>query len=412
MKTSRQITYNTIGTTVTLAFQWLIMMLIPKVTDFSDAGIFAIALSICSIFNIVATFFINQYQIADQYQKYSENDYFLCRVFTIVLSFAFCAVTIVVLGYSVKQGLAILAYMLYRNFLHFAYLHTATLQIEERLDFAGKCMILEGVVSFVSFMAAYILTKDLVIATFVMAILGGGAFLLSVDWGYRKTVGRGYPMKFKNWKVLRPMMALGAPLLISGIAPNIITALPKLTLQMFWGDEIVGIFSTLTAPTIVIPTLVAGVFAPFIVYFSNLAKSGDMTTIRRKYLKVVLLTLGFGAVSLVASLLLAEPVFKLLYGEYIVPYVWYFNILVIGITLYSVGMCGITTLITKDQGKEAAISTLIGLIAAFVIFLVTIPKYGFDAATFGLVGAYGIFGLVISLFVLFSPLKNMSGTDE
>ena len=71
---SNQILYNTIGSSVTLFFQWLIIMLIPRMTDFSDAGVFAVAISICSILNYVATLFMNQYQVSDQYEKFSEND--------------------------------------------------------------------------------------------------------------------------------------------------------------------------------------------------------------------------------------------------------------------------------------------------------------------------------------------------
>ena len=74
---SSQIAYNTIGNLVTLVFQWIIVMAIPKITDFSDAGVFAVALSITSLANIIATMNLAQYQVADQYEKFSENDYFV-----------------------------------------------------------------------------------------------------------------------------------------------------------------------------------------------------------------------------------------------------------------------------------------------------------------------------------------------
>lgn len=168
---SKHITYNTLGSLVSLFCQWLIMMLIPRMTDFSDAGIFAIALSICSILNIFATLSLNQYQIADQHVRFSENDYRTSRIITILFSFALCIPVALFMGYSTEQNLVIIAYMVYRNILHFAYLYTATLQIRDHLDYAGKCTALEGIVSLITFLVAFNYTSDLVVSVVLMAAI-------------------------------------------------------------------------------------------------------------------------------------------------------------------------------------------------------------------------------------------------
>lgn len=405
MRYSKHITYNTLGSLVSLFCQWLIMMLIPRMTDFSDAGIFAIALSICSILNIFATLSLNQYQIADQYVKFSENDYRTSRIITIVFSFALCIPVALFMGYSAEQNLVIVMYLIYRNILHFAYLYTATLQIRDHLDYAGKCTALEGIVSLITFLITFNYTSDLVISVALMAVIGGGFFLFTVITGYRRYVGETKSVNKSDPKVIKSMIWLGIPLLFSGVAPIIITALPKIMLQMYWGDALVGIFSTLSAPTIVVPTLIMGVFTPFIVYFSNVSRSGKMRALRKSYGKMVAAVLLFGALGLLISMLFGEYFFVLLYGDEIIPYVHYFNILIIGIILYSLGMCGITVMITKEQGRAAAILSIISLVVSVVLFAFTIPYSGMDGASYGLLLAYGMFGLLISLGVLLIPLK-------
>ena len=404
----KQITYNTAGSIVTLFCQWVILMIIPKITDFSEAGVFAVALSICSILNIVATFSLNQYQISDQYAKYAENDYRVTRLATISLSFFLCLFVVLFFNYTLEQNLVIITYMVYRNFLHYAYLYTATLQIRDRLDHVGKCMVAEGVISLVSFTAMYYATNDLVLSVAVMAVIGGGVFLITVARGYRKEVGRGYPWHDAGRSAVSSLVKIGTPLLLSVIAPIVITALPKLMLQMTDGDEITGIFSTLTAPTIVVPTIIISIFAPFIVYFSNLSREGNMSRLRTQYSKMAGLTLLFGAICYILSRFFAGAVFELMYGHEIAPYVDYFNIMVIGITFYSIGMWGITVLITKEQGRAAAIASAISLAIAFVIFLIAIPEHGISGATYGLMAAYGIFGVIVSLFVLLLPLTKVT----
>jgi len=406
MSTPKQITYNTAGTIVTLFCQWMILMIIPKITAFSDAGVFAVALSICSILNIVATFQLNQQQISDQYVRYTENDYRAVRSITITLSFVLCIFVVLFFNYTMEQNLVIIFYMVYRNLLHYAYLYTATLQIRGRLDHVGKCMMLEGAVSFISFTASYYFTNDLVSSTLIMAVLGGGIFLATVAHGYRKAVGRKYPRHRADRSATSSLIKLGIPLLLSIIAPTIITALPRIILQVTDGNEIVGIFGTLSTPTIVIPTLVLGIFTPFIVYFSNLCRRGDMMTLRRQYLKMAGLALILGVFGYILSHFAAEPLFEMIYGDDIVPYVWSFKVIVMGITFYSVGMWGITVLITKEQGRCAAIASAISLAIALAIFITIIPKYHFDGAVFALVVAYGIFGIIVSLFVLIVPLRG------
>ena len=408
----KQITYNTAGNIVSLFFQWMILMIVPRMTDFSEAGIFTVAISICSVLSIFATFSLNQYQISDQYRNYAENDYRATRLWTIALSFALCLAVVLLFDYTLKQNLVILLYLIYRNLLNYAYLHTATLQMRERLDYVGKCLMLEGGVSFVSFIIPYHLTGDLVLSVAIMAVLGGLTFLLTVAHGYRKTVGRRYPWHGSDRSATFSLIKVGVPLLLSVVAPIVITALPRIMLQATDGDAIVGVFGTLAAPTIVVPTLILGIFTPFIVYFSNVSRKGDISLLKKQYSKTIALTLLFGAVCFLLSRLIAGPVFEWFYGPDIAPYVRYFDILIVGIIFYSIGIWGITVLITKEQGMAAAAASLVALVISFVIFSILIPVYGISGATYGLMTSYGIFGLFVSLCVLFLPLDGTAGSRD
>lgn len=404
MNEKKHIYYNTAGNVVTLFFQWVILLIIPKITNFDDAGIFAVAVSICTVLNIVATLNLNQHQVSDGYDNYSESDYFSCRVVTIIFSFIVAISISTVLQYSIQQTAIILAYLAYRNFINYAYLHIASLQIYDHLDYAGKCMIVEGFVSFLSFTFVYLETNSLVLSTITMACLGGGLFLLLISAGYRHYFSENYSYYPFNNKAVKSLLLVGAPLFLSLVSPLIITAFPKIILQEYWPDNIVGVFSTLTAPTSVIPTVITAMFTPFIGHFSNLAKQRKMGAIRRDFLKIVLLIVIIGIAAYFVSLLSAEFFYRLLYGDEIVEYVPYFHILIIGIVAFSIGMCGLTVLLTKKQELFSAWLSLISLFASFIIFMLTIPTHGLDGATYGLLASYLIFALVVVGGVLLKPV--------
>ena len=202
---SKEITFNTIGNVVTLFFQWLIIMLIPKITDFAEAGVFSVAISVCTIMNHFATFSLREFQISDQNSRFRDDDYRVVRLVTIAISFIGIVPFSLIFGYGTEQTLIIFAYMLYRNLIHYAYVYSAPLQIAGHLDYVGKCMAVEGVFSFVSFMAVYIASEDLLLAVFLMAAIGGGYFLASQAAGYRRNVGGSARIKDIDWPKAREL---------------------------------------------------------------------------------------------------------------------------------------------------------------------------------------------------------------
>lgn len=399
---SKQISFNTIGTVVTLFCQWLIIMILPKIANFSEAGIFAVAISVCSVLNHVATFSLREYQVSDKNQKFTETDYKTVRLITISLSFVFVAPFVIFFDYGLEETMAILGYMVYRNLIHYAYLYSASLQIHNRLDIVGIHSAVEGVLSFVSFMGVYVLTNNLVLSIFVMAIVGGGSFLILQYCSYREL---GFKQPIYNSINTKRLFLIGIPLFFSILMPTFTTALPKLILQYECGDEIAGIFSTLSTPTIIVPTLAISVFAPFITYFTDIANSGDFSKFKRKFTKVVLLILCFGFSLVMLSLFLQNWIFGIIYGEEMAIYSKYFAYLLFGVTLYTVGTLGTTTLITKNQGWLAAPLSFISFIIGLISCLITIPNSGIEGATFSLILAYASFGVLIAGCVYFVPLK-------
>ena len=396
--------YNTAGIIVTNACQWLIIMVLPKISNYSEVGLFAAAMSICSMLNILATFSLTQYQISDQYRRFSENDYLVVRLVTISISFAFLIPTILVMGYSTEQILVVVLYLGYRNLIHIAYFYTATLQFVNRLDYVGLCTIVEGVVSFVLFITIYIFTGDIVLSTFAM-VFSSVLFLVLIMKGYRKYVGRTPIIPLKSDRI-RELMLIGIPLMFAALAPMIITALPKLILQYHWGDDILGIFSTLSSPTMVVPIMVTSAFVPFIVMFSDYVQAEDLASLRRQYIKLIAAILLLGIILLAISLIAAGTVFGLIYGDELSDHILNFHILLLSMTFFSIGACGNTVLITKNQGKLSAYATFVVLLVSIVIFFAIIPSQGILGASYSLLAATIIFAAISSFCVYAVPLTE------
>lgn len=406
MKKTKEITYNTIGDFASLFFQWLIILLIPKVHSFNDAGIFTIAISITSILYIISSMSMWNHQVSDHYQHFTPKDYAGLRIITTIFGYVLLIPISILFEYSLNQILAIIAYLSYRNVMNFANIYAASLQIESKLDYVGKCTFCEGVVSFSSFLLAYYITDNLVVSIAVMAIFGGGTYFYCLLYGFRKYVPgevRRKPLIKSHIKIL---MIIGCQVMFASLVPTIINALPKLFLQNMYGNTLTGIYGTISAPIIVIPTLITALFAPFVVYFSNLAKTGNFRKFQRSFTKCIGAVLLFGLLVYLVALLLQRPIFQIIYGHEIDEYIQYFALLIIAIVFYSIGTISSTALITKNQWNYSVIAGAISFIFSVIISYFLTVHSGFNGATYALVYSYLIYAICYTLAACLIPLTK------
>ena len=409
---SKQIILNTIGYSTTMFCQWLIILLVPKIGDFSDAGVFAIAISFGTLTNIIAPFSLYQYQVADQYQKYKENDYFYCRLYTTAFCMILGIIAIFAFNYSLVQALSVIFYMLYRMIIHYSSLYQASIQIKERLDYVGISLAVEGIVSLLSFLVSFMVWHNLPVSILFMSVLGGGVFFFMMKCGHYRIVGRDYQKKPFNHNKAMMLFVIGIPVMISNMVPIAITAAPKIILRMYETEEIVGIFGTLTAPTVIIPTVIGGVFSVFIIKFAHMYDNGDYRSIKYGYVKTTAIITLFGIASFIVSIFVEDFFFGLLYGDTIMPYTHYFKTLVAGMVLFSIGSCGNIILIIENRIMEAAVYSAVSLILSVVVMMVFIPSGSIDAAVYTLLLSYGLYALLISVCIFMKSKDSMKNDSQ
>jgi len=162
---------NSIGTVSVFFAQWVISVLIVRITGYADAGIFSLAMSISNIFLYIANYNIRNFQISDAKQEYTQNQYLLSRFLSVAISFVACFVYMAVVGgYTEIEKVAILMYLFYSNSTMISDVMMGTVQINGHIEKGGYSNILRGIVCLLTYLGVYILTKSLVSALLVMSI--------------------------------------------------------------------------------------------------------------------------------------------------------------------------------------------------------------------------------------------------
>ena len=110
----KSIIWNSAGSMVYLITQWLISVLVVRLSGVETAGILTLAMSVNNVFYSIAMQGIRNYQVSDMKEKYTSGIYVSSRLIICILSFLVCVGYALIAGYSYGSSLCIVAYCLFK----------------------------------------------------------------------------------------------------------------------------------------------------------------------------------------------------------------------------------------------------------------------------------------------------------
>ena len=111
--------WNSMGSMVYLISQWLISVLVVRVSGVEVAGNLTLAMSINNVFYSIAMQGIRNYQVSDTNEKYKAGTYVYSRIFSCIVTFLICVVYCNVIQYNAEQKECIIAYCLFKYRKHY-----------------------------------------------------------------------------------------------------------------------------------------------------------------------------------------------------------------------------------------------------------------------------------------------------
>ena len=109
----KNIVWNSIGTFVMFFCQWLMMVLVVRLSGYADSGILSLSISCGNVFLIIAAFGAKTYQVSDVAGKYQAGHYYAAKIFSIALTLIAAIVWALAAAYEPVEKAAILLYALY-----------------------------------------------------------------------------------------------------------------------------------------------------------------------------------------------------------------------------------------------------------------------------------------------------------
>lgn len=312
---------STVGITVQFLAQWLISVLLVRLDGYEVAGIFSLAMSISNVFAYFGNYGLRNYQITDIKKKFSDWQYLLARTELLITATVICLFYLLwAKGYSGQEKWAIILYLLYNIFNTLGDTLLGAVQVRNHLEVSGFSCAAKGTVCFVSFLAAFLVTHNIVLALAAMAA-GALGVVFFYDWPmYRRYVPLETPCTVADFQKSWRLWPACFTLMLSQVVPIITTAIPRRTIQSILGVEQLGVFSSVFTPTVIITTLAPAIITAFLPKASEHWEAGRTIQLRR----MVLWGIGLFAICLLLAnagvFLLGKPVMQVLFGHSILEY--------------------------------------------------------------------------------------------
>lgn len=397
MELKKNVFWNTFGTVVYLAAQWLTTILIVRITsNYEDAGLYSLAMSISNVFYMIAIYNVRNFQVSDINEEYKNEDYVFHRVAVMTIALIAC-ILFVVISYSDKYTMAVLIfYMVYRLGESYVDVLHGIDQRLDRLDIVGKSYLIRGILMLITFSVCEILTGNILITIIVMAIC---SFLAICIYDVRQTDKiASIPFKIEFGKI-KKLFIICFPLLVYGIALNMQASIPRIITEKLLGKELLGYYASVATPAVIVQSFASVIFAPFITTFTRYYQEKNLSAFKSLAIKMLGFCVGLGFIAYWGSVFLGDFVLdKILYaGKGIGPYCYLLNTTMICTALVAI-IWFIAILLTIDRANTLlSFSAIIGAIAEILLGYFLIEKYKLDGINWSLIVSYTIVIIIMGM---------------
>ncbi len=400
--TLANIFYNSFGTMFYYGCQWLTTLLVVRLSGYTDSGVYGLAMTFTAAFAILALFNTRQYQVSDVVGEYSDRTYVRSRLIAIVIACSICVAGLCVNHYTSYQWGVILLYMLYKCEEAWIDVYHGIDQKNGRMDYICYSYIARGVLMLASFCGVLYLTKNLVCAVGTMMIT---TFLVAVF--YDRRIAEGFiPKDSKADKAaVKKLMFAMLPLAIVAMTNNLSISFPKYFLQMYFGDEALGYYSSVATPSMIVQVGASTIFVPLITPLADRLQENDKRGFKQILKRVAVVFFLLSILAILVSAWLGEWFLVLAFKEEIRPYVYLFIPIIVSTLMISVNACLFPVCTVLREIKGQLFVGIGGAVSSFLASIVFVKKYSMDGVVIALLITLAV-QIIIEIYCVYHKMRK------
>ena len=388
--------WNSAGSITYLACQWLVTVLIVRLSDgYNAAGLLSLASSVTGTFGTFANYKMGVYQISDIKHENTTSEYLGFRLITLGGSFIACIIYSLITC-PLSSILTITLYFIFKAVgLVIDIMHGLD-QVNRRMDFIGKSFILQGVSTLAAFTVVFGLTQSLDLAIMAMTAAAFGVLFL-FDLPHSRTF-ESYGVHITAKKTFYLLKRSFSAVLASLACSAIYTA-PKQLLLVMVSDAALGIYSSAAAPALVVQMGATYLYAPLLDVFARHHYERNKQEMLRLLKRTALGVIAIGIVCYIGAGLLGEWALCLLFGESIRPYAYLLQpVVVTSVATAFLWLFG-DLLVALRSFRGYFLGNAIALASVVPLGVFCIQQWGMNGVSFAATAASFIGAATMALFL-------------
>lgn len=403
--------YYNIGNFIYLGAQWFISVVLVRVGGFEIAGYFSLAMTVAGMFGMIAHYGMRSFQVSDIRNKFSNSSYLVLRIITSFAAFILCVLYCFLKQYDTISVISIVFYMLYKCVEAYSDGLSSIWQKNNNMLDVGLSLGIRGIANTVFFFFAYSFSKSITVSLFAMALASFATLILFDFPKSKKYINQAKELKNANRKQVALLLKFGFLTMVFVLLTSVLNGIPKLIIEAKLSTSLLGVFSSLSAPTIVISTFAIGILLPTApkiadYYYTNQKKA----LLKLLFLcNTVIVAIGFVAEML--SLFIGKQAFAFVFGSEILPYFNLFYLLIIVSVFTALVNCFATFLIAVRKLKQLVAFSGMACTVVLIASLIFIPLYSVKGAAYALLIALGIQFIIESIYIR-SLIQKMGQVNE
>ncbi|MBF0780251.1 MULTISPECIES: lipopolysaccharide biosynthesis protein [unclassified Granulicatella] len=339
--------WNLLGNVFAAAISVVLLMITSRLLSANQADEFSIAYSLGHLWVVIGLFQVRNYQATDVQFTHQFESYFTLRLFTVCVMIGSIIPYLYMTSfyeYTVANMVFIFLVILYRMWDAFADVFQGLFQQHERLDIAGKSMVIRYGTSMFVWLVMIYLTNSLVFSIVALIVWNGivvyrydylpSRAFISIQW---KNIVKGAYLKDAK-HILRACMSL----FVNGFILVYIFNEPKLVigtgLKQGWLQEGMQRDYNILFMPVFFMSLCILVIRPLITKMAKLHLDKHYRVFYQTMRHITVSLFGFGIIATGLAYLIGTPILSLVFGVKLAGYELSLMILVFSGVLYALAI--------------------------------------------------------------------------
>jgi len=400
--TLANIFYNSFGTMFYYGCQWLTTILIVRLSGYTDAGNYSLAMTFTAAFAIFALFNTRQYQVSDVAGEYSDTTYIYSRYAAMGVAFLVCAAGLLFNSYTPFQWGVILVYMLFKCGEAWVDVYHGICQKNGRMDYICYSYMMRGVLMIGVFCGVVYFSGNLLYAITAMTVCTCGVVFFYDRRAARQFIREGDSTSFA---AVKQLMIILIPLVVVAVTNNLSISLPKYFLERFYDETVLGYYSSVATPSMIVQVGASTIFVPLITPLADKLAANDKKGFSDILKKVGIVFAALSLLALGVSALLGRWFLGLVFGEEILPYAYLFVPIIISTLFISINAClfPVCTVFREIKGQLAV--GIAGIVSSVAASIILIKPYGMNGVVMALLITLAI-QIIIEIVCVYRRMRE------